>query len=576
MLAIAILICLISISYGIYKLINDNTSGKQKRRLYRERNKKTARDTGTYLEYNIFAKIYNSSKVFQFANKYLPLIIMLVGIAARVYQFGSNPPGLNQDEASVGYDAYAVLKHGMDRNGIHNPVHLIAWGSGQNALYAYLSMPFIAVMGLNEISTRLVNLLFGCIALPVFYLLVKRIASRPTALMSLFLMAVCPWHIMLSRWALESNLFPAVFLIGVYLLVLGIQNRRFIPVSLFVFALCLYSYGTAYFVIPVFLSLVFIYLLYHKNQDFKTLGIGTAVFAVSAIPILLFLAVNHFKQNSISSFLLSIPRLTGSPRYNAVSSIFSTEFVSNSINNFKGFAKMMASQDDGLIWNSIPEYGILYLFSLPFAFLGLAKLISDNRRLKEFRPGFIMLLWTASALLLSFAASVNINRINILFIPLIYFTAEGIVFSAKHIKSFMIAAVIMYIISFCSFSNYYFTKYAVNSGYAFFESFGDAIKYSSSIQSQRVYVTNTVNMPYIFVLFYEGISPQRFISTVNYANPGGDFQFVNSFDKYTFNTDNVNPAEDAVYIINNSEKSKFDANFFNFKEFKYYTVVTKR
>ena len=74
-----------------------------------------------------------------------PLLILLfaVGALVRLWYAGGIPPGLNQDEASVGYDAYAILHYGIDRNGASLPVHLIAWGSGQNALYAYFSMPFI-------------------------------------------------------------------------------------------------------------------------------------------------------------------------------------------------------------------------------------------------------------------------------------------------------------------------------------------------------------------------------------------------------------------------------------------------
>lgn len=74
--------------------------------------------------------------------KWLPfMLIFLLAAVLRLWAFGTVPGGLNQDEASIGYDAWSILYYGIDRNGIRLPVHLIAWGSGQNALYAYLSMP---------------------------------------------------------------------------------------------------------------------------------------------------------------------------------------------------------------------------------------------------------------------------------------------------------------------------------------------------------------------------------------------------------------------------------------------------
>lgn len=54
----------------------------------------------------------------------------VLGILSRTMFLDLLPRGLNQDELSAGYDAYAIAHFGKDRNGIVMPVHLIAWGSG--------------------------------------------------------------------------------------------------------------------------------------------------------------------------------------------------------------------------------------------------------------------------------------------------------------------------------------------------------------------------------------------------------------------------------------------------------------
>lgn len=84
--------------------------------------------------------------------KWLLLAILILGFLCRLLFLKSMPGGLNQDEASIGYEAYSIMKFGTDRHGISYPVHLISWGSGQNALYAYLLIPFIKLMGLSEFS----------------------------------------------------------------------------------------------------------------------------------------------------------------------------------------------------------------------------------------------------------------------------------------------------------------------------------------------------------------------------------------------------------------------------------------
>jgi hypothetical protein len=115
-----------------------------------------------------------------------------------------NPPGFNQDEASIGYEAYALLYYGMDRHGYEWPIHLISWGSGQHILYAWLTIPFIAWFGLEEWVVRLPMLITGILSVPLFALVVRRLlptdpvnASRVAA-WSAWILAICPWHILMS------------------------------------------------------------------------------------------------------------------------------------------------------------------------------------------------------------------------------------------------------------------------------------------------------------------------------------------------------------------------------------------
>ena len=76
-------------------------------------------------------------------------ILLLVGFISRVAFLDLLPGGLNQDEASAGYDAFAIMNWGIDRNGNKLPVHLVALGSGQNALYSYVCIPLIFFFGVN-------------------------------------------------------------------------------------------------------------------------------------------------------------------------------------------------------------------------------------------------------------------------------------------------------------------------------------------------------------------------------------------------------------------------------------------
>ena len=60
-------------------------------------------------------------------------VLLIVGAALRLIGLSELPAGMNQDEASIGYDSWAIANYGVDRNGYHNPVYPVAWGAGHGA-----------------------------------------------------------------------------------------------------------------------------------------------------------------------------------------------------------------------------------------------------------------------------------------------------------------------------------------------------------------------------------------------------------------------------------------------------------
>ena len=57
------------------------------------------------------------------------IVIIAVGVLIRIINLTTVPNGLNTDEASAGYEAYAIGNYGIDRNGNFLPVFLKAWGN---------------------------------------------------------------------------------------------------------------------------------------------------------------------------------------------------------------------------------------------------------------------------------------------------------------------------------------------------------------------------------------------------------------------------------------------------------------
>ena len=227
------------------------------------------------------------------------LAAILLGAVVRAYAFGDVPPGMHQDEASAGYDAYALLYYGIDRNGFHNPAGLIAWGSGMFALVSYVAMPFIALLGLTPIAVRLPFLILGVASILMLAWLVKEIHGRTAAHIAALLLAIAPGPILMSRWALDANLMPPVLLAGVLTAVLALRRLWLLPLSFAFFGLSLYAYGTAYIAVPVMLVMIVPYALRASTDDNRAPGGGAIGGRARRGAAPTYALVNFFKWDSI-------------------------------------------------------------------------------------------------------------------------------------------------------------------------------------------------------------------------------------------------------------------------------------
>ena len=507
-------------------------------------------------------------------NLVLFLLIMALGIGVRIYRFGRVPAGLFVDEAAIGYNTYALVKYGIDMNGFHNPVNFVTFGSGQHALYAYLSMPFITLLGLNPVSTRLVSLLLGILSLVVLYFLIRRIDNERTALVGMFFLAISPWHVMMSRWGLDCNPFPAVFLLATWLLVLSFKRQWLFMPSMLVYGLTFYAYGTAYFTVPVFIVMVIIYLLRYKKLNAKFMFGGLFLFGLVVLPIVLYVAVNMFNWQSIDLGLFSIPHLPGDARFKQVSIFFVEGNQSSGLSsNFKLLVDLLVTQKDRWIWNAIPQFGEIYLFSMPLVLAGLIVFVMQKIK-KSDNGSIVMLFWLIAAVLLGLVMPVNVNHMNIIFIPLIYFMAKGFSFILDQSRLMAGVLLALYLVWFGLFSRAYFTTFSEQIGVIFYESLDEAINFATENYDETITLTtNELHMPFVHVLYRQMIDPNEFLSTVIYYDPDVAYRDVASFGRYRFMDADTMPKDEGAYIVENREVDYFDQESYKIQKFKYYSVL---
>ncbi|MFA6602460.1 MAG: glycosyltransferase family 39 protein [Candidatus Shapirobacteria bacterium] len=155
------------------------------------------------------------------------IIILLLNFLLRIVGSDKSPASINWDEASLGYNAYSLLTTGKDDFGYKLPLTLRSFEDYKPALYSYLSIIPVKIMGLSQSSIRMISAIAGTLALiPLWWLLRTYIASEWLALIMVGLLGLGPLRLHFSRVALESNLSMAFFSFGVWWWIKGMKEKE--------------------------------------------------------------------------------------------------------------------------------------------------------------------------------------------------------------------------------------------------------------------------------------------------------------------------------------------------------------
>lgn len=488
------------------------------------------------------------------------LLIMTLGIFARVWQFGSLPPGLHPDEASTALEAYDLVHFGMDRNGFSFPLQFVSWGSGMNALvYAYILIPFIAIGGLSPTLTRLPMLISGILILPLAFFAARQTLGRRPALLATFFIAISPWHIMQSRWGHDANFLPFVFLVAYCCLLRSRANNRWFILASVLFGMCLYVYGPAYAAVPAFLAVAIPVMLRSGRVSRQSLALGLLAFASLAIPLGFLLLFNALRLDTIQLGALTVPRLPSQPRYETMSMALHAGFLPGLIQNLWSTLVILTIQVDG-VWTTIVPYGYFYTLTFPLAVLGGLALLRKPGKTPE---QLLLLGWVAAALVVGGLVRSNFNHLNLVFTPLILCIASCLAWIRKRARALPALIVYVLVIAFLAFTrDYHSDVYRLRVGREFFSAgLLPAIDFARHSPGSPICITDAVNMPYIYVLFTERMDPADYLNDIEYVDPTEPFRKVRSLGRYSFGLQNCSDDRATIYILSEEQPPRQDVNY---------------
>jgi 4-amino-4-deoxy-L-arabinose transferase-like glycosyltransferase len=289
---------------------------------------------------------------------------VLVAAALRFFDLGGVPPALNQDEAMNGYDAYSIFVTGRDHLGHAFPIAgLESFGDWVSPLLTFLSVPFVGALGVNLVSIRAVTAAVGVLAVPLAYRLgVEFLGSRAVGVGAAWLLALSPWHVHLSRFAIPPALVPT--LCALLLVALAWAGRtsgkRAVVITSLVAALTVVSYPTMKLYVPLLLlTAIIIYWPAYQKAGWEALAYATVVFLAVAGP----------------NLYVSVFDPGGRGRLENVS-IFRHAEVTPSVLISQYFSYLDPSflflSGDGNPVHSPPGYGLEPVVALPLVAVGLA------------------------------------------------------------------------------------------------------------------------------------------------------------------------------------------------------------
>lgn len=387
----------------------------------------------------------NSKEIDNFIDKHykkILIVFLLLIFITRIYKFGEIPNFIGVDEAGAAYDAYCLSQYGVDRYLNSFPLYLINFGGGQSALYAYATIPFIKLIGANIIAYRLPELLFFLMGIIVCYLLTNKMKDKKIALLYTFLIIICPWNIEASRQGLDCNLLAPMFMLDILLLVNAKKNWHYIVAGLAI-GITLYTYCLAWILIPTFLLIYIIYMLWIKKINLKQLILLGIPIALLAIPLIYLILLNKGYVTRTNFGIFTIPKL------------FFFRQGEISIQNILKYGmfslKTIFTDSKGI-----------YLVEIPFLLVGIVVGIKEfikSIKEKEFSFTGIMTIIFIVLLFCNLLVTVGtINRANILYLPMLYLITIGISYISNKSKWTIISILIILTALFVTFEISYYTE----------------------------------------------------------------------------------------------------------------------
>lgn len=500
---------------------------------------------------------------------------ILIGFFFHLFYINKVPPCLNADEVAFSYNAFSIWKKGRDEYGKLLPLRFKSFEDFKLPVYTYLTVPIVAVLGLNDTSTRLLNIIIGISFIPLTFLLAKELFNdkRVAVLSSLFI-SLSPWIYILSRHAHEGVPGALFALLAFYYLVRYAKTNK-----LKYFALtCVSSLLTA--------------SSYHSGRLFL-------LFFIAAV---IFVALKNFRSHSTKNLILKAVLVVvcvllpfGIDAYYGANRVTSLFFLNN-----QGFQlridEYLTEHNFRIIHNKVvggvrdvsnryfaqisPEFFVIHGDTnlrfgyenmgliTPFEYIGIFIGLYFIFKKKEPFRYLIVFILLLSPLPNAFTwQDMSIIRSYFLIFPIVLLVGYGafhLFDSLPHKKYILRISIVILGGAYLFFTglnwDIYFLHYPKRAAVvrAWQCGYKELVRYVQDNYSQydQFVITRKHGQPYIYFLYFMNYDPARYQSQAKLTGPDGyGFGQVEKFDKFIFNF-SFDPTKKRTVFIGYPEEFK--------------------
>ncbi|GHV40748.1 hypothetical protein FACS1894179_07780 [Bacteroidia bacterium] len=212
--------------------------------------------------------------------------------------------------------------------------------------------------------------------------------------------------------------------------------------------------------------------------------------------------------------------------------------------------------DDKLVWNGFRYIGQFYnILGIPFFFLAYIRLIKT----KSFNVlDNIFTIWLIASLPIVLIVGPNANHWNILWFPVIYFVARGLMFCIEKVKRAKIAAMsliglltVIFTVKYICFFNGENVEYT-----GFLKGIDSHIKFVGQKNFDKVYYF--FEIAHVVPLFYSPVSPYDFDRTKEVLDISMPIEQMKKYcNSYFYLPDEIVPVPKTAYIIPNLDLERY-------------------